>query len=367
MNLDSRRALRAFVASVALSLIFASTAGAQTGSDASVTPNYFNPAISVIGNLLAVGGQNRYEGLPNFSLRETEVGIQSVVDPYARADFFLSFGESGVEVEEGFITFTSLPSGLLVKAGRMRMSFGKTNTLHLHTLPWPDEPLPVVNLLGGEEGWVGTGLSVSSLIPLPGDTFSELTLQSVRAGTESLFNSDKRGRLAYNAHYRIFRDLTEAANLDFGISYAMGPNEGTVPPHEGPVANGDTRLAGVNFIWRWKPLVTASYTSASIRGELIASRRSRPGLREDSTGWFLSGEYQLDKRWFAGVRIESSDRADDASKRDDGQALLLTFWPTEFSQLRGELRRRRYDRSYAATEVLLQLQFAIGAHGAHPF
>ena len=52
---------------------------------------------------------------------------------------------------------------------------------------------------------------------------------------------------------------------------------------------------------------------------------------------------------------------------DSGQALTLTFWPSEFSQLRGELRRRNYAGGITATEALLQLQFAIGAHGAHPF
>src|SRR5438132_686260 len=115
----------------------------------SQTSNYFNPSVSVIGNLLGVAGTNRTENLPSSSLRESEVGLQAIVDPYARADFFLSFGEEGVDVEEGFATFTSLPWDLLVKAGRMRTSFGKINTLHLHVLPWPDEPLPVVNLLGG--------------------------------------------------------------------------------------------------------------------------------------------------------------------------------------------------------------------------
>ncbi|HEX7252079.1 MAG TPA: hypothetical protein VF376_04285, partial [Thermoanaerobaculia bacterium] len=142
---------------------------------ASQTSNYFNPSISVIGNFLGVVGHNPVENLPNASLRESELGLQAVVDPYARADFFISFGESGVEVEEGYVTFTSLPWQLLAKVGRMRVSFGKINTLHLHVLPWPDEPLTVVNLLGGEEGWKGTGVSLGRIIPLPADTFSELT------------------------------------------------------------------------------------------------------------------------------------------------------------------------------------------------
>jgi hypothetical protein len=131
------------------------------------TSNYFNPSISLIGNLLGVAGHNPVEKLPAANLRESELGLQAVVDPYARADIFISLGEEGVEVEEGFVTFTSLPWKLLAKAGRMRVSFGKTNTLHLHVLPWPDEPLPVVNLLGGEEGWVGTGVSIARPISSP--------------------------------------------------------------------------------------------------------------------------------------------------------------------------------------------------------
>ncbi len=325
----------------------------------SQTSNYFNPSVSVIGNYLGVGGSNGTENLPSSSLRESEVSFQAIVDPYARADFFLSFGEEGVGVEEGFVTFTSLPGGLLAKVGRMRTAFGKINPLHLHVLPWPDEPLPIVNLLGGEEGWIGTGLSTALLVPLPGDVFSEVTVQVLRGDSGELFAAPDRGSLAYNGHYRVFSDLSEATNLEVGVSYGLGPN-GLTPTSE-------TRLEGIDTTLRWKPLRTATYRSASFRGEFIRSRREDPLGDQTAEGWFLSGEYQLAKRWFTGARIESSQHADDASQRDRGKALLLTFWPSEFSQLRGELRRREYADGETADELLLQLQFAIGAHGAHPF
>jgi len=104
---------------------------------ASQTSNYFNPSVSVIGNFLAVGGQNTVENLPSASLRESELGVQAVVDPYARADFFISFGEHDVSVEEGYLTLTVLPADLLVKLGRMRVSFGKVNTMHSTSCPGP--------------------------------------------------------------------------------------------------------------------------------------------------------------------------------------------------------------------------------------
>jgi hypothetical protein len=331
---------------------------ASSGAPAQ-TSNYFNPSMAVIGNLLAVGGHNQTENLPAADLRESEVGLQAIIDPYARADFFLSFGEEGVDVEEGFATFTALPAGLLVKAGRMRTSFGKVNTLHLHVLPWPDEPLPVVNLLGGEEGWIGTGVSVAKLFPI-GDVFTEGTLQVFRGDAEGLFEAPQRSDLSYNGHYRVFMDLTEASNLDLGLSYGFGPN--------GTAENADTSLEGLDLTYRWKPLQTGNYRSASLRGEVYRSRREQPDGDQTALGWYASGEYQLAKRWFAGARYESAEHADDDALRDTGVAGILTFWPSEFSQLRAELRRRHYSLTdETADELLLQLQFAIGAHGAHPF
>src|ERR1700693_4558874 len=146
--------------------------------------NYFNPSISVIGNFLAVAGKNSVENLPNASLRESEVGYQAIVDPYARADFFLSFGETGVNVEEGYITFTSLPGGLVGKVGKFRSAFGKVNTLHNHVLPWTDRPLVTGNLVGGEDGIDDAGLSFSRILPAPKEIFLEATGQVFRGDSE---------------------------------------------------------------------------------------------------------------------------------------------------------------------------------------
>jgi hypothetical protein len=111
-----------------------------------------------------------------------------------------------------------------------------------------------------------------------------------------------------------------------------------------------------------------------LRGELFRSQREQPGGTQTATGWFVSGEYQLAKRWWVGVRGEAAQHAAEAAIKDTGTAATLTFWPSEFSQLRAEFRQRRYGGpnvasagTYTANEVLLQLQFAIGAHGAHPF
>src|SRR3989454_1420388 len=97
-----------------------------------------NPDISAIGDFIAVAGHNPVQPSPSLEMHESELGFQAIIDPYARGDFFLSFGEEGVNLEEGYITFTALPAGFVAKVGKMRSAFGKVNSLHNHVLPWVD-------------------------------------------------------------------------------------------------------------------------------------------------------------------------------------------------------------------------------------
>ena len=182
----------------------------------------FNPDISVIGNFVGVAGKNAMSDEPPLSLTEVETAFQAVVDPYARADFFLAAGPDGLEVEEGYITFTSLPAGLLLKAGKMRSQFGKTNAMHTHILPWADRPLVSRNLFGGEEGVSDAGISVSRLIP-NGLMFVD-AIGEVYRGDSDVFHSESRSKLSYLGRIRGYRDLSEGSNIDLGVSYAQGPS-----------------------------------------------------------------------------------------------------------------------------------------------
>ena len=73
------------------------------------------------------------------------------------------------------------------------------------------------------------------------------------------------------------------------------------------------------------------------------------------------------RRWFAGGRFDWSERALSALHHDTGGSAILTYWPSEFSQVRGQYRRTRYAEGLTANEILFQFLFSIGAHGAHPF
>ena len=339
---------------------------APTADAPPATSKIFNPDMAVIGNFLGAIGRNTVNPSPSLELREAEASFQAAVDPYARADFFVAFSDEGAEVEEGFITFPTLPGGLLVKVGKTKAAFGKVNTLHTHMLSWADRPLVTNNLLGGEEGITDSGLSVARLISNPW-IFLEATGQVYR-GSSGVFAADRRRDLTYVGHLRAYHDLSDDANLDVGGSYARGHNDaGALTLTQGDVGRFTTDLWGVDATLRWRPLQRAIYRSFLGRSELIWSRRDQPGGMERAFGFYVSGDYQFGRRWFAGARYDRSGRADAETVRDSGQSLTLTYWPSEFSQVRSQYRRTRYGEGTTANELLFQFQFSIGAHGAHPF
>jgi hypothetical protein len=240
----------------------------------------------------------------------------------------------------------------------MYAQFGKVNTMHTHVLSWADRPLVATEYFGGEGQFSDAGLSVSKLILNPW-VFLEATGEVYGAGGET-FTGAKRSDLLYVGRLRGYRDVTDAANLDVGASLAYGPND--LRP------GARTRLVGVDATVRYRPLRRAIYRRFVGRTELVWNRRDLLAGEASAFGMYASADYQFARRWFAGVRYDYAQQPFDAALVDTGQSLVLTYWPSEFSQIRGQYRRTRYaDPRTTAHEFLFQFQFSIGAHGAHVF
>jgi hypothetical protein len=335
------------------------TEAAQLGGAGGSAAKALNPDISLNGDFRGSLGRNVVRPVPGLEMHEAELGLQSVIDPYARGDVFFSFGESGVSVEEAFVTFTALPGEFVAKVGKLRAAFGKVNSTHNHALPWTDRPLVSENLVNGEEGINDMGLSVSRILPAPGDLFLEATAQVFRGDSGELFKSNRKNDLSFVGHLRGYEDLTENTNLELGYSFAQGHNE----------LGHDflTRLHGIDLSLRWKPLRRSIYNSLLWRSEFVWSRRDQLAVQERAFGLYSSLEYRLDQRWTVGTRFDWSQRATQASQLDRGGSVLLTYWMSEFSQVRGQYRFTRYEGRQDASELRLQLVFVLGAHGAHPF
>ena len=342
--------------------VAAASAPVSLGGAGGSAAKALNPDISMIGDFVAFAGGNSIRPSPALEMHESELGVQAIIDPYARGDFFLTFGETGVALEEGYITFTALPGSLLARVGKMRAAFGKVNTMHNHVLPWVDRPLVTQNLVGGEDGIDDAGVSVERIIPFPKGIFLSATGQlfwRFKVKDELVFQSHRKSDVSMVAHLRGYRDINESTNLDLGFSYARGHNElGT---------NFITSLYGVDATVRWKPLRRAIYHSFVGRSEFIWSQRQQAPFEQRAFGMYASGEYQFHRRWFLGGRYDWSDRPREASLTDKGGSAILTYWPSEFSQIRGQYRFTDYAGNHKTNELLMQVLFSLGAHGAHPF
>jgi len=319
----------------------------------------FNPDTSVIANFSGKAGRmNPYEfpggTRATMQLEEAEMAFQAWVDPYAKANFFFSVSPEGIQVEEGYAQFVTLPYDMTAKVGKFKEMFGKANTWHTHVRPWVDQPLVIHNFFGDEQ-LADSGVSVSKLFP---NSFAlvEATGEVFRGDAPGIFEAQKESDLSYNGHLKLFKDITENSNIELGSSYARGTT---------PVAGGTNQFGGVDVTYRWKPLQQGLYRSLIARFEGVVNDRA--DLSKNLKGFYTSLDYQLAQRWFTGVRLDRSDRFG-SGRADKGVSATLTFWPSEFSQLRGQLRRTSYgDVQRTYNELLFQLQFAIGAHGAHTF
>src|SRR5258708_29216953 len=338
------------------------TAGAadnvRLGGAGGAAAKALNPDISVIGDFIGGAGHNPLNPTSAFQMHESEIGLQAIVDPYARADFFISFSETGVNLEEGYITFTALPAGFVARGGKMRAAFGKVNTLHNHVLPWVDRPLVTQNLVGGEDGIDDAGVSVEHIIPAPRNWFLDFTGQAFRGDSADVYTSSNKNDLSVVGHLRGYRDLTDNGNLDLGVSYSRGHN----------LFGSDfiTNLYGIDATYPWKPLQRSIYKSFIARSEFIWRRQDQPSLAACQTiacplnfapgsqhafGVYASRHYQFARRGFLGARVDRSDRAFDAQLNDMGGSVVLTYWPSEFAQIRGQYRFTRYADQFDATEA----------------
>ena len=75
-------------------------------------------------------------------------------------------------------------------------------------------------------------------------------------------------------------DITESTNIDLGGSFARGRS---------PFGDGWNQLYGFDATLRWKPLRTATYRSASFRGEFIHSSQEVLTGTENADGWSHEG------------------------------------------------------------------------------
>lgn len=305
------------------------------------------PDLSAIGSFAAEWGGPGER--PAFLFEELELGLQSVIDPYARADLFIAFGPDGTaSMEEGYLTTLSLPAGLQVKAGRFFSPWGRINTQHPHTWDFVDGPLARERVLAAEV-LAGPGVDVSWLAPLP--WFAEL---QVAAQSTAPAEGDAE-RLTGVVRLAQFFSLTDETTLGVGLSAGRRDEGG------GAFRN----LGGADMYLRWRP--PASRTAVTLQGELFG-RRYTGGEGGEDWGGYAQLFWRAGPYYGAGVRYDQAP-VDPAGGTGEERRVsaIVTWYASEFQRLRLQLTRDNRAGLQAGWEALVHLEFGIGAHGAHPF
>jgi len=344
------------------------------GTGVGKSSSILNLDISFNGDFTFLGTNNRQLNKANrFSFREAEVGFQAPIDPYARADAFITFGEGeNPGVEEGYATFLALPYNLQARVGKFRVSFGKNNLLHRHALSQADRPLAEVANFG-DEGLSGTGAGVSYLVPNPWDQYLLLTGEVVNGLGKELEGAQgvplenpapgrSLGDFVYVGHAQSFFDLNADNNIELGASILA--NE--------PRSDMEIRVYGVDLTYRWRPLGQAGYRQFLWRSEGYFThedtRVAGPSVF-DTEGFYTYGEYRLTQSLWVGNRIDWTDIPGTSGKKEWGVFPYFTFSPVEFGYARVGYEYVRSDQleDKDSHRVWLQYNFSIGPHAAHAF
>ncbi|MGB3363185.1 MAG: hypothetical protein WBB48_00235 [Thermodesulfobacteriota bacterium] len=363
--------------------------------------NAFNPQISVIGTFAAayysqdepfVFAENDPENT-GVNVQEIEVGFQGVVDSFFRYDMFLSFSTEGVELEEAYgTTLFSLPLNSQFRIGRARAKFGRINQLHRHAQDFVTLALPAAQFLG--EHLNPTSIEANFLVPVP--WYLELSASGGSPDVETpTFARDEDandlGRLLYIFHVSNFFELSEALGVSLGGSFATGSN--------GTAAGERSNLYGIDLYAKYRPLKNNPYQEITFQSEFMYLDAQTPEETLENWGWYAQSVYRFAKRWNAGFRFGIIDTNTPVTEveedgvieptnlfasirneeGDEEEAMLgllgrtyrispmLTFNPSEFSQIRLQYDYLNQDFAENQHAIFLQFQYAIGAHGAHPF
>lgn len=285
--------------------------------------------------------------------QELEVALQAVVDPYARADVFLSFAAEGAGVEEAYLTTLTLPWDLQVKAGKLFAPFGRLNQQHPHTWDFVDAPLASTRLVS-DESLKGAGADLAWLAPVP--WFAELHL----AYQETTPAGETTGRRTGTARLVQFVEVADGATLGVGLS-------GARLQEPGPGAWRD--LFGADLLLRIRPPAGRGYLV--LQGELLGRRLSGaadPLLDGTRLGGYAQALLRQGAPWAWGLRWETAPTAAPGRSGPEQRFTALATWfPSEFQRLRLQVSHDRLPGGRQGLEALLALEFNIGAHGAHPF
>jgi len=368
---------------------------------------------------LAVPGfidqSDRTGKLRGINLNYLEFAFNIAVDPYF--DFFsvvtIAPGTADVvDVEETYVDTRQLPWGFRLRIGKFLSAFGRLNGMHQHVWDFYDQPL-VYEAFMGTEGFKNPGLRLSWTAPVDFllqfnfEVFQGVSDESRTFNAVGYSLTGPNGIGTVHSSTAPFVPALYVGSLktsfDFGDNVFLAG--ASVMYGHSTQTSTDTAFSAPGTILyngelTYKYLIS-SYRSLTWQNEYLGlvssgdlALASDPQIRHESKkqgGFYTQVIWRFDDpgRWRVGERFDllaQNSLTIDGVPQNSltingvGQPLdkmlqryttMLEFSPTEFSRFRLQYA---YDRSRYLNgaqkdlhEVLLQMNIAVGPHGAHSF
>lgn len=377
---------------------------ANTVQGVSSSQSSFNPMISIIGDILFFNSDlDDFKFEDSLDIRELEISFSANVDTFARADFYFGIHreaeEEGEEhehsetaahkahyalhLEEGYITFLTLPASFQMKIGKMRATIGKSNPNHLHNLNWYDYPAAIQTYFG-DEGLAGTGFEVNLLPPLP--FYIELKYQLLHDESGAYFSSHDNPEWFHNFQLRNFFALGEDHSLEIDLGYLFVPS--TVEHHHhdeeadesvsaGFTADEDESeeteekvdvtlsISNIAVYYVWQPVERAKEKKLTISSELFLFSANLDSL-ESTMAAYAALDFKFCMDWAAGARWDYVEHPYEPDVKENQYTFDLTYIQSEYAFIRGGYTYVSGEDSNE-NRLFVQLNFGIGPHRAHFF
>ncbi|MCD6191362.1 MAG: hypothetical protein J7K14_07510 [Sulfurimonas sp.] len=355
----------------------------STNTSASFSQNAYLPDMALILNMSALSRDvknSEYENfaipgfidagnghLPfnknrGFNLNYAEFAIHAVVDPYfeAFANFHLHPDE--FEIGEAYVQTTSLPYSLRVRAGKFKSHFGRINSQHQHSWNFDSQPI-IYKSLFGPDAISDPGIQLQWVAPT--DTYIMAGVEALQ-GTNGRSFGDTESNNLYVGYVKSSIDIGEDLSVLGGVSLAHGEN----------TTNNPTDVYGVDLTLREQ---LGSYSSLVWQSEYLYRNKELISTTDKQAGLYSELVYQYNNNYSGGVRYDLITKNDTDlsaysgidSDNLDRYTAMVEYKPFPMSRLRLSYT---YDRTKIIAgertdinEVMLSLNIAAGAHGAHNY
>ena len=289
-----------------------------------------------------------------FNLNYAEVAMHSVVDPYFEAFAMFHLHPNEFEIGEAYVQTTALPYSLRVKAGKFKSNFGRINSKHQHSWHFDSQPI-IYKALFGPDGISDPGIQVQYIAPT--DNYLMIGAEALQGNNDRSFGDVEENNL-YIGYIKSSIDIGDDLSMLGGVSIAHGKN----------TTSNSTDVYGVDLTLRDQ---LGSYSSLIWQSEFLQRDKNIGEKTNKQAGLYSELIYQYNNNYSTGIRYDKITKNITNDKNMDRYTAMVEYKPFPMSRLRLSYTHDRTkmlnDNRIDINEVMLSLNIAAGAHGAHDY